>query len=137
MKVKEVMLENPRTLHYSKTLQDVSQLYRQTKVNCAPIVDDDNNVVGILTVFQLLEAIEAGVTFDTRVDQIMDTNLQIINEDTCFHDICGQTIDRLLIFNNNQRLTGVLTRIDLINKVHGHWSIPSTNWPKSMRSTRS
>lgn len=119
MKVKQVMLENPQTLHCSKTLQDVSELYRQTKVNCAPIVDDENNVVGILTVFRLLEAIEAGATFDTRVDQIMDTNLQIIDEETCFQDICGQTMDRLLIFNNNQRLTGVLTRIDLINKVHG------------------
>ena len=119
MKVKEVMLESPRTLHYSKTLQDISQLYRETKVNCAPIVDDDNNVVGILTVFRLLEAIEEGATFDTRVDQIMDTDLQIIDEDTCFNDICGQTMDRLLIFNNNQRLSGVLTRIDLINKVHG------------------
>jgi len=119
VKVKQVMLENPQTLHYSKTLQDVSQLYRETKVNCAPIVDDENNVVGILTVFRLLEAIEDGATFDTRVDQIMDTNLQIINEDTCFKDISEQTIDRLLIYNEKQKLTGVLTRIDLINKVHG------------------
>lgn len=119
MKVKQVMLANPRTLHCSKTLLDASHLYRQTKVNCAPIVDDEGNVVGILTVFRLIEAIEEGATFDTRVDQIMDTNLQIIDEDTCFKDICEQTIDRLLIFNKKQKLTGVLTRIDLINKVHG------------------
>lgn len=119
MKVKQIMLENPRTLHYSKTIQDASHLYRQTKVNCAPIVDDEDNVVGILTVFRLLKAIEEGATFATRVDQIMEKNLQIIDENTSFHDIREQTMDRLLIFNNKQRLTGVLTRIDLINKVHG------------------
>jgi len=119
MKVKQIMLENPRTLHYSKTIQDACHLYRQTKVNCAPIVDDEENVVGILTVFRLLEAIEEGATFATRVDQIMERNLQIIDEDTPFRDISEQTMDRLLIFNNKQRLTGVLTRIDLINKVHG------------------
>ncbi|MDA8223628.1 sigma 54-interacting transcriptional regulator [Desulfosporosinus sp.] len=119
MKVKQIMLENPRTLHYSKTIQDASHLYRQTKVNCAPIVDDEDNVVGILTVFRLLEAIEEGATFATRVDQIMERNLQIIDENTSFHDIREQTMDRLLIFNTEQQLTGVLTRIDLINKVHG------------------
>ncbi len=118
MKVKQVMLENPRTLHRSKTLRDASELYKQTKVNCAPIVDDENNVVGILTVFRLLEALEAGETFETRVDEVMDCNLQIIDEDTCFSEICHKPIDRLVIFNQKRKLTGVLTRIDLINKVH-------------------
>ncbi|WP_041274669.1 sigma 54-interacting transcriptional regulator [Desulforamulus reducens] len=118
MKVKQVMLENPRTLHRSKTLRDASEVYKQTKVNCAPIVDDENNVVGILTVFRLLEALENGATFATRVDVVMDRNLQIIDEDTCFSEICHKPIDRLVIFNQKQKLTGVLTRIDLINKVH-------------------
>ena len=118
MKVKQVMLEDPRTLHRSKTLRDACEVYKQTKVNCSPIVDDDNNVVGILTVFQLLDALEAGATFETRVDEIMDSHLQIIDEDTCFSEICHKPIDRLLIFNKKRKLTGVLTRIDLINKVH-------------------
>lgn len=118
MKVKQVMLENPRTLHRSKTLRDASDIYKQTKVNCAPIVDDDDNVVGILTVFRLLEALETGATFETRIDEVMDRNLQIINEDTSFSEICHKPIDRLVIFNQKHKLTGVLTRIDLINKVH-------------------
>ena len=118
MKVKQVMLENPRTLLCSQTLLDASHLYRRTKVNCAPVVDDNDKVVGILTIFQMLEAIEAGATFDTRVDQVMDLNLQIIDEDTYFRDISKQPIERLLIFNKFHKLTGVLTRIDLINKVH-------------------
>ncbi|AQS58053.1 sigma 54-interacting transcriptional regulator [Desulforamulus ferrireducens] len=118
MKVKQVMLENPRTLHRSKTLGDASDLYKQTKVNCAPIVDDNNNVVGILTVFRLLEALESGATFSTSVEEVMDRNLQIINEDTNFSQIRHKPIDRLLIFNRNNQLSGVLTRIDLINKVH-------------------
>lgn len=119
MKVKQIMLENPRTLHYSQTIRDACHLYRQNNVNCAPIVDDKNTVVGILTVFRLLEAIEEGATFATPVDRIMERNLQIIDENTSFHDIREQTMDRLLIYNDEQRLTGVLTRIDLINKVHG------------------
>lgn len=118
MKVKQVMLENPRTLYCSQTLLDACQLYRRTKVNCAPVVDDQENVVGILTVFQMLEAIEAGATFDTQVGQVMDKNLHIIDEDTSYRDISRQPIERLLIFNKYQKLTGVLTRIDLINKVH-------------------
>lgn len=118
MKVKQVMLENPRTLHRSKTLGDASELYKQTKVNCAPIVDDNNHVVGILTVFRLLEALESGATFSTCVEEVMDRNLQIIHEDTNFSQIRHKPIDRLVIFNRNNQLTGVLTRIDLINKVH-------------------
>lgn len=118
MKVKQVMLENPHTLHRSNTLKDASELYKKNKVNCAPVVDDNKNVVGILTVFRVLEALQSGATFATRVDQVMDTDLRIIDEDTRFSDICHLPIDRLLIFNKQKQLTGVLTRIGLINKVH-------------------
>ena len=118
MKVKQVMLENPKTLHYTATLNDAVELYKQNNVNCAPVVDDEKNVLGILTVFRLLDAVRDGADFATPVNQVMDRNLNIIDEDTCFSDICHQPIDRLIIFNKRRQLTGVLTKIDLINKVH-------------------
>ncbi|MTI81870.1 MAG: CBS domain-containing protein [Firmicutes bacterium] len=118
MKVKQVMLENPKTLHYTNTLNDAVKLYKQNNVNCAPVMDDEKNVLGILTVFRLIDAVRAGADFNEPVDQVMDKNLHIVDEDTSFSEISNKPIDRLIILNNQKRLTGVLTKIDLINKVH-------------------
>lgn len=118
MLVKQVMLENPRTLYPWQTLTDACEVYRRQGVNCAPVIDGDGKVIGILTVFQVLQALQRGASFDTPVEQVMERDIMTINEDMHFNEVSNLPIDRLVILNRQGRLAGVLTRIDLINKVH-------------------
>lgn len=118
MKVKQVMYEGPETLHYSKTIADAIDVYKRNQVNCTPIVNDDNQVVGILTVFQVLDSIKNGANFQTKIEEIMDTNLVSVYEEDFFDEVCHMPIERLLVLNRQNELVGVLTRLELINKVY-------------------
>lgn len=118
MQVKEVMLNDPETLHYWQTLADAVAVYQRQQVNCAPVLDADGEVVGIITVFRLLEALQQGATLATRIEEVMDRKLVCIDEDTGFDQVADLPIDRLIVLNRNRRLSGVLTRITLIKKVH-------------------
>jgi len=118
MRVKQVMYDQPETLNFCKTLADALEVYKKNQVNCAPIVNDERQVVGILTVFQVLDAIKAGADFRTKIEDIMDTNLVSVDEEAFFDEVCHLPIERLLVLNKEKKLVGVLTRLELINKVY-------------------
>ncbi|MGI6284330.1 sigma 54-interacting transcriptional regulator [Neomoorella humiferrea] len=118
MQVKQVMLDNPETLYYWQTLSEAVDLYRRQEVNCAPVLDADGEVVGIITVFRLLEALQEGATMSTPIEEVMERKLVCIDEETGFEQVANLPIDRLIVLNKERRLSGVLTRIGLINKVH-------------------
>lgn len=99
-------------------MADALKVYEKNQVNCAPIVNDEGKVVGILTVFRVLNAIKAGADFQTKIEDVMDTNLVSIDEDSSFDEVCHLPIERLLVLNKQQNLVGVLTRLELINKVY-------------------
>jgi len=116
--VKEIMLENPKTLLCGNTIADACELYNQQGVNCAPVINEEGKVVGILTVFRLLQALKEGASFFSSIEQIMDPNISTFPEDTDFNEVCALPVDRLIILNKHGFLAGVLTRMELINKVH-------------------
>ncbi|MFZ7101822.1 MAG: sigma 54-interacting transcriptional regulator [Peptococcaceae bacterium] len=118
MRVKQVMYDRPETLHYSKTIADALEVYKRNQVNCSPIINDDKQVVGILTVFRVLDSIKAGANFTTKIADIMDTNLVSVDEDAFFEEVCEMPIERLLVLDKQNKLVGVLTRLELINKVY-------------------
>ncbi|MBS3970863.1 MAG: sigma 54-interacting transcriptional regulator [Clostridia bacterium] len=118
MKVKQVMYERPETINYHRLIGDVLDVYKRNQVNCAPVVNDDGNIVGILTVFRVLDAIKSGVSLNQKVADIMDTNLTSVYEDDFFEEVRKLPIERLLVMNENKKLVGVLTRLELINKVY-------------------
>ncbi len=46
---------DPKTLKSNQTIGDAAPIFAQYKTNCAPILDDNGQVVGILTVYGLVE----------------------------------------------------------------------------------
>lgn len=118
MKVKQVMYDRPETVNFHRSIADALDVYKRNQVNCAPVVNDDGNIVGILTVFRVLDAIKSGVSLDEKVSNIMDTNLTSVDEDAFFEEVCHLPIERLLVLNGEKKLVGVLTRLELINKVY-------------------
>ncbi|MEL7565472.1 MAG: sigma 54-interacting transcriptional regulator [Dehalobacterium sp.] len=118
MKVKQVMYEKPETINAHSSISDVLDVYKRNQVNCAPVVNDAGNIVGILTVFRVLDAIKSGVSLRAQVADIMDVNLTSVGEDDFFEEVCKLPIERLLVLNQDKKLVGVLTRLELINKVY-------------------
>lgn len=57
MKVKEIMATAPTTLKYTLTVIEASKVLDKQHLNGAPVVDDNNKVIGVITKADLFKAI--------------------------------------------------------------------------------
>ena len=118
MRVEQVMHDNPETLTPHDRIQDAINIYERAHVNCVPILGSDSTVQGILTVFQVLEALQRGVSVDAPIGEVMDTDIVSVQHDTSFAVACGMPLERILVLNDTGGLVGVLTKKELIRKVY-------------------
>lgn len=77
VKVRDIMTPNPYTVHIHETLEEAALTMLQRKVSGLPVVDDDNNVVAVLTqsdVFRALISLtgvsSGGVQFSLEMEDI-------------------------------------------------------------------
>lgn len=56
LKIRDVMTQNPVTVTSSHTIQDALLMIQNAKVGAFPVVDDQNRLVGIISVRDLLRA---------------------------------------------------------------------------------
>lgn len=77
VKVRDIMTPNPYTAHIHETLEEAALTMLQRKVGGLPVVDDDNNVVAVITqsdVFRSLISLtgvtEGGVQFSLEMEDI-------------------------------------------------------------------
>jgi len=119
MKVKQVMIAEPRTLRPQQTLEEAAKIYLNSDVNCAPVVNEDGNVLGILTLVGLLAALMKGYPPHTPAAEVMEQSVPIICEDENFEDVvCDHAVERLVVTDSEGNLTGILNRINLIKRVY-------------------
>lgn len=112
------MISNPCTLTPEQTLKNAAGTYLSCEVNCAPVINKQGEVLGILTLTDLLNALMAGCSKDTPVTEVMQRNIPVICEDENFEDIvCHQSVERFVVTDRGGRLTGILSRVELIKKV--------------------
>lgn len=122
MKVKQVMRCDPVTVSPMSTLADASKIFLNFDVNCAPVVGKNGESVGIITMPKVLEHLLAGVSPQANVGTFMDDPPAVVNENTDFEQIAHTpSMERLLVLDQDNRLTGILSRVELIKKVYRSW----------------
>ncbi|MFZ5648023.1 MAG: sigma 54-interacting transcriptional regulator [Bacillota bacterium] len=118
MKVKHVMISDPCTLAPHQTLEEAGHIFVSCDVNCAPVLSRNGDVLGIFTITDLVQSLLAGRGKDTCVSEVMQTNIPVINEDDSFEEVaCHQAVERFVVKDGDGRLTGILSRVELIKKV--------------------
>lgn len=77
VKVRDIMTTNPYTSHIHETLEEAALTMLQRKVGGLPVMDDDNNVVAVLTqsdvfraLISLTGAAEGGVQFSLEMEDL-------------------------------------------------------------------
>jgi acetoin utilization protein AcuB len=71
LSVADLMIKNPITIHRGDDIEVVARIIHEKKIGGLPVVDDDNKVVGVMTVTDLLNAfinIMGILTNGTRLD---------------------------------------------------------------------
>ena len=56
LSVADLMIKNPITMHPDADVENAAQIIYEKKIGGIPVVDDDNKVIGIITVTDLLNA---------------------------------------------------------------------------------
>jgi len=109
------MILDPITLHKEATLEEAHQIMREFKIGGIPIVDDENNLIGILTNrdlrFQkrLKRAVSEIMTKENIITADENFDLQTAEEILQEHKI-----EKLPIVNKENKLVGLITYKDIL-----------------------
>ncbi len=121
MKVNKIMSKKLYTASMNETILDVSRLMKKHDIGFVPIVDDDI-VYGVVTDRDLILSIADDYDTDTKIKNVMTSSIFKVSEtDDLIEalELMGAAqIKRLLVTDNNERLTGVITLSDITK--HGN-----------------
>jgi CBS domain-containing protein len=134
IQLKEIMHTPPIILHQDDKFHMVEKTLRENKIKHLPVVDDDNKLVGIITLSDLYRTCaprrnhEDGTFFYSQeqldayiLSHIMTKNPQSFREDdTLYTGMLAMTkggYGCLLIVNAYNELKGVVTQTDVVRVV--------------------
>lgn len=83
MKVNDIMTRDPKTAQLDSTLEEIAALMKDEDVGAIPIVDDDNELVGIVTDRDIVVrcVAEGKEASDTTVEDILSEDLTTVEPD--------------------------------------------------------
>ncbi len=121
MKVNKIMSRSLHTSSMNDTILDASKLMRKHDIGFVPVVDN-GIIYGVVTDRDLILSIADGNDTDTKIKNVMTTSIFKINEtDELIEalELMGAAqVKRLLVTDNNENLTGVITLSDITK--HGN-----------------
>jgi len=119
-RVRKVMNTDLVTLRADATVADAIHTLVESGISGAPVVDHSGVLVGIVSEFQLLEAVYTPEFKSCRVHDIMTTDLVTVGENAFLSDAANlmmlHRIRRLPVVQND-RVVGIVARRDLLQYV--------------------
>lgn len=117
MLISDVMTANPQVAKPSDTIADVARRMNATDAGAIPVVED-GQIRGIITDRDIvLRVVGENRSFDTKVEEVMTTDVQTCREDAPITDVIFQMTDRqvrrILIVDGADRLTGIVSLGDV------------------------
>ncbi len=117
MQISEVMTANPQVAKPSDTIAEVARRMNDIDTGAIPVVED-GRILGIITDRDIvLRVVGEQRSFDTRVDEVMTTEVQTCRDDASIADVIFQMTDkqvrRILIVDGGDRLTGIVSLGDV------------------------
>ena len=107
------MTKNVISVKADTPCEDVIKIMKDTWHDGFPVVNNDHNVIGIITTFDLL--LKDWANF---VSDVMSKDVVIAQEDMAINDasrvMFRQGISRLPVINKDQKLTGIITNTDMV-----------------------
>lgn len=118
--VGDVMNRNIVTLHQDAPVGEAIRALLDREISGVPVVDDDERLVGIITEFQLMEAIYAPEVKHRLVRDLMTRDVLTVGENAFLSDVASMfvlhRIRRIPVLRGD-RLVGIVARRDLLRYV--------------------
>ncbi len=117
MLISDVMTANPQVAKLSDTVADIARRMNDIDTGAMPVVEN-GQIRGIITDRDIvLRVVGEKRSFDTRVEEVMTTEVQTCRQDASIADVIYQMQDkqvrRILIVDDKQALTGIVSLGDV------------------------
>jgi predicted transcriptional regulator len=104
------------------TIKEAARILYSEGIRGAPVVNEENRVVGVLTSADVIRALIDGKV-DAKVSEYMKTNVIMISIDDDIIDAINKmmvyNVGRLIVLDRDSRLVGIVTRTDILRTIAG------------------
>ncbi|MEW6660905.1 MAG: sigma 54-interacting transcriptional regulator [Bacillota bacterium] len=114
MEASQLLCRDVSVLYPGSTLAEAAGIFAAREVNCIPIIDEQKKPVGILTIYGFVQNVLKFNDLNLPVERAMEQDISVINGSTPLKGLGGRLLERLLVVDDNGKLVGVLTKLDLI-----------------------
>ncbi|MEM0173207.1 MAG: CBS domain-containing protein [Sulfolobaceae archaeon] len=121
-KVKNLIARNLVVLKPEMKLKEASLIFYKEGIRGAPVVNNENKVIGILTMADIIKAFFEG-NYDALVSDYMKTNVITIKDEDDILDAIRKmliyNVGRLVVVDSQQQTVGIITRTDILRNIAG------------------
>ncbi|KAF5079962.1 CBS domain-containing protein [Methanobacterium aggregans] len=108
-------------INHSMSLKEAAKLLTHENIEGAPVTDDENKILGILTLSDITKALAEG-NEHSQVTEVMSKHLITVEKDVMIADAIEimnkNHIGRLIVVVDDKSF-GIVTRTDLLDKIAG------------------
>jgi len=121
MIARDIMTRKVYTIRSDASAQEAAQLLDQHRISGLPVVDESNDIIGIVTEADIISKVDKE---GLRVSDIMSTEVISVNEETAASEIAllltERKIKRVPVVQDG-KLVGIVSRADIVHAVaQGH-----------------
>jgi CBS domain-containing protein len=116
-RARHVMSRDVVTLRPETTVSEAIRELLTRQVSGAPVVDEEERLLGIITEYQLVRVVQTPELRDHRVEESMTREVCAVNEDTLLSQVASLILQhrfRVLPVVRNGKLVGIVARRDLL-----------------------
>ncbi|QKQ99706.1 CBS domain-containing protein [Metallosphaera tengchongensis] len=128
-RVKNIISKRLISLKTIMTVREAARTLYKEGIRGAPVLDDAGNVAGIITTADLMRAFYEG-NFDAKVTEYMKKEVITIREDDDIMEAVKKmvtyNVGRLLVMDPVNRVSGMVTRTDILKSIAGLEGLWST-----------
>lgn len=96
------------------TFEEAAKLFIENKIDGAPVIDKDGNLINIITKTDLMKVILKKLEMNEKIETLGTKKVITINKEMNLEDVLKYKVGRLPIIDNN-KIVGIITQTDLIN----------------------
>lgn len=125
VRVADLMTSNPISLRHDLTVRDAAMFLYGREIDSAPVVNDAGRAVGVLSLSDVILAVNAGVDM-APVREVMTPTVIAMTPEATIRDVTDimvrQMVRRVYVIDDDGVPIGVVSATDLVRALSGHWS---------------
>ncbi|KKI89562.1 Fis family transcriptional regulator [Bacillus sp. SA1-12] len=115
LQVKNWMTPNPFCMNGNKTIKEAAEVMIEHRIDGLPIVNDDSQLMGIITLRQALSYFLNGHQGQLVESTILDRHFAKIQQFDSLLDVFSLPFDQFLVVDSTSKLLGILTKRDVLD----------------------